>query len=135
MHELDFPYTTRFEIKGHVLNPSKEILKEAKASLKDLKGIFPEEIDPETDPDILYVIGNLAVAGVLNLNDDGLSIEECISVYKKFEKKQANLEHDRTQIVGYIIKSGLSEFGTDKLLSEAEAKTSNKPFNITVIIA
>lgn len=135
MLDSELPYKTEFKIKAHVLNPSKDILKEAKASLGDLKGIFPQDIDPETDPDLLYIIGNLAVAGVLNLNDDGLSIEESLSVYKKFEKKQVNLEHDREQIVGFIVKAGLSEFGTDIPLSEDEAKTSNNPFNITVVIA
>jgi hypothetical protein len=135
MSDSEFKFKSKFVSKASILKPSEDILKEAKASLLGLKGIFPIDIDPETDPDIVYIIANLAVAGVLNLNDDGLSIEESISVYKKFEKKQTNLEHDRTQIVGYILKAGLSEFGTNRPLSEEEAKTSNKPFNIVAVIA
>lgn len=135
MVDTDFKYKTKFVIKANIVDPSKEILDQAKASLNDLKSIFPQDIDPQTDPDLLYIIGNLAVAGVLNLNDDGLSIEESLSVFKKFEKKQVNLEHDRDKIVGFIVKSGLSEFGTDKPISEIEAKSQNKPFNITVVIA
>lgn len=135
MSEIDFPYKTTFSTKANLFKPSNEIVKETKASLLDLKGIFPLDIDPETDPDILYIVANLAVAGVLNLNDDGVSISETISIYKKFEKKQANLEHDRKQIVGYIVKAGLSELGTNRPISEEEAQTANKPFNISVVIA
>lgn len=128
------PFNSRFEVKARLFKPSSEVLNEAKASLSSLKTIFPSCVDPETDPDILYIVGNLAVAGVLNLNDDGLSIEESIAVYKKFEKKPVNLEHDRKQNVGFILKAGLSELGTDKPILEDEAKTSNKPFNISVVI-
>lgn len=135
MQENDSLYKTKFSANAQILEPTEFILKEAKASLGELISLFPKDIDPQTDPDLLYVVANLCVAGVLNLNDDGLSIEESISVYKKFEKKQANLEHDRTQIVGFILKAGLSEFGTDRPISEAEAKSSNKPFNIAVVIA
>lgn len=135
MSEFDLKYKTKFQIKAKVLNPSEDLIHETKASLKNLDSLFPKDIDPETDPDILYIAGNLAIGGVLNLNDDGLSIEETISVYKKFEKKQTNLEHDRNRIVGFIVKAGLSELGTDKLITEEEAKSKNAPFNIAVVIA
>lgn len=134
MEKLSLPYHTKFDVTASILKPSKAFLKEASASLKDLQSIFPNDIDPETDPDILYIVANLAVAGVLNLNDDGVSIEQSLSIYKKFEKKQVNVEHDRDQTIGFILKSGLSKFGTDEPITEEEAKSENKPFNITVVI-
>lgn len=118
-----------------VIESTPEIVKEAKASLSELKTLLPAGINPQEEPALLFVAGNLAVAGLINLNDDGIDCETGLEIYKKFEKQQINLEHDRKQVRGYIIHAGLSEFQTDRVITEDEARASGQPFNISVVMA
>lgn len=135
---METKYRTTFaSVPGsvRVVEPTVETLKEAKASLSQLKGLLPAGINPQDEPALLFVAGNIAVAGMVNLNDDGIDCETALEVYKKFEKQQINLEHDRKQVRGYIIHAGLSEFQTDKIITEEEARASGQPFNISVVMA
>jgi len=128
-------FKTLFATQIHPIEATDETRNEAKASLRQLRNLLPPEINPEDEPALLFVAGNLAVGGLINLNDDGIDIETALAVYKKFERQQINVEHDRKAVVGYIVHAGLSEFGTDKIITEEEARAANKPFNISVIIA
>ncbi len=137
-HIMETKFKTIFaSIPGsvRVVEPSEETRKEAKASLSQLKTLLPADIDPQEEPALLFVVANLAVAGIINLNDDGIDIDTGLAIYKKFEKQQINLEHDRKNVRGYIIHAGLSEFGTDRVITEDEARAANRPFNIAVVIA
>lgn len=138
VHHMETKFKTIFaSIPGsvRVIQPTEETKKEAKASLSQLKALLPASIDPQEEPALLFVAGNLAVAGLINLNDDGIDCETALAVYKKFEKQQINLEHDRKSVRGYIIHAGLSEFRTDRIITEEEARTSGQPFNIAVVMA
>lgn len=115
------------------IQPSEEQKNEAFASLADLQRLLPFDARPEEEPDLLYIVANLAVGGTVNKNDDGVDIETVLATYKRYEKKQCNLEHNRKVIVGYILKAGLSEFGTDRIITEDEARASGKPFNVTTV--
>lgn len=130
---LDFRYTTRFAAKGHVIQPTEDVRNEARASLDQLKSLLPDGYNPEEQPDLLYFVGNLAVGGVLNKNDDAVSIEDALAIYRRFEQKLCDIEHDRKTIVGYILKAGLSEMGTNRPITEDEARAANVPFNITTV--
>jgi len=134
--DLDNIQTTSFAASNiRLIEPSDSDLIEAKASLDNLKSLLPDDINPNDEPALLFVAGNLAVAGMINLNDDGVDIETSIRTHKKFEKQQINIEHSRKTVVGYIIKAGLSEIGSDRILTEEEARNLNSPFNICVVIA
>lgn len=115
------------------IEPTEDDLQEVKASLGLLQGLLPPGINPEEEPDLLFVVANVAVAGLVNLNDDGLDIPTALKVYKKFEKKFVDIEHDRSKIRGYILHAGLSEFGTDRVITEEEARSANQPFNISTV--
>ncbi len=80
------------------------------------------------------IVGNLAVPGLVNLNDDYLTPEDAVATYKKFEKKLCNIEHNRSNIVGFIVKSYLTNFD-NKPISDQEALESKQPFYITTIAA
>ncbi len=137
-HIMETKYKTTFaSVPGsvRVIEPTPETLKEAKASLSELRTLLPAGINPQEEPALLFVAGNLAVAGLINLNDDGIDRETGLEIYKKFEKQQINLEHDRKQVRGYIIHAGLSEFQTDRVITEEEARASDQPFNIAVVMA
>jgi hypothetical protein len=135
MAPLDLPYKTTFAAQIRTIEPSDNDLHEAKASLNDLKGLLPAGVNPDDSPQLLYIAANLYVAGVVNRNDDGVDIETSLAAYKGFEKQQLNIEHDRGRIAGYIIHAGLSEFGTDRVITDDEARAAGKPFNIAIVAA
>lgn len=132
MEEPTFKTTFSAVIKA--IEPSEEEILETKASLGDFISNLPEDIRPEDDPDLLYIVANLAVPGLVNLNDDCLMPEDAVAIYKKFEKKQCNIEHNRSDICGYIVKSYLTSF-ENKILTPEEALASKSPFYITTIAA
>lgn len=126
-------HKTVFAAHIRAIQPTDEDVKEVKASLSDLKQMLPAGIDPEQDFDLLYIAGNLTVAGVVNLNDDGVDLATSLATYKQFERRFVDIEHDRKRLCGYILHAGLSEFGTDKPITEDEARAANKPFNIAIV--
>jgi len=132
---MDTKYNVVFAGRIKAIDPTEEAQNEVRASLVQLRDLLPANINPEDEPAILFVAGNLAVAGLVNLNDDGIDRETSLAVYKKFKRQQINFEHDRKSVVGYIVDVGLTEFGTDRVITEQEARESAKPFNIAVVIA
>lgn len=132
---METRYKTTFAAQIRAIDPDENTRNEAKASLSRLRELLPANIDPADEPALLFVAGNLAVAGYVNLNDDGVDIETALAVYKKFERQQINVEHDRKAVVGYIVHAGLSELGTDRVITEDEARAAGKPFNIAVVMA
>ncbi len=135
MAELKTRYKTRFEVSAHPYTPPAEEQMVATASLDKLRALLPAGIDPDAHPTLLYIAANLAVAGVVNLNDDAMTLEDTLRTHRAFEWQLVDIEHDRSQLRGFIVKAGLSELGTDRLISEAEARAAGKPVNIAVIIA
>ncbi len=135
MAEPAYRYTTRFLASATVYSPSAKEQKEACASLDRLKGLLPPDINPEDQPTLLYLAGNLAVAAVANLNDDALTLEDALSSYRGFEWQLVDIEHNRSQLRGFIVKAGLSELGTDRLITEDEARAAGLPVNIAIVIA
>lgn len=133
-------YRTVFAAKVKTLEPTEDIKLEAKASMKEATAslqnlrLLAADIKPEDDPDILYVVANLAVAGKVNLNDDAVTTTDALAMYKRFEKKFVDIEHNRAHVCGYIVKAGLSEYGTDRVITEDEAKQLPY-FNITTVSA
>ena len=125
--------TVIFAAQIRAIEPSEREIEEVKASLDDLKKMLPEGINPEDDKDLLYCAGNIAVAGVVNRNDDGMDKLTALSIHKKFEKKFIDFEHSRKQVVGYVLHAGLSEIGTNRLLTEEEAEKSDEPFNVALV--
>ncbi len=108
---------------------------EAVASLDKLRTLLPRDIDPESHPTLLFAAGNLAVGGVANLNDDAMTLEDTIATYRQFEWQLVDVEHLRSDIKGFIVKAGLSELGTDRLITEDEARAAGKPVNVAIVVA
>jgi hypothetical protein len=108
---------------------------EACASLDKLRALLPSDIDPSTRPTLLFAAGNLAVANLANLNDDAVTLEDTLRTYRQFEWQLVDVEHNRGTVVGFIVKAGLSEFGTDRLITEDEARAAGKPVNVAIVIA
>lgn len=136
MSTLASPYPpVRFTATARVYHPSPVEEQEARAGLTRLKDLLPADVDPEQDAAIVYIVGNLAVAGVCNANDDAVTIDDTLAIYRQFERQQVNIEHNRKQIVGFIVKAGLSELGTNRLITDDEARASGEPFNVVTVAA
>ena len=101
----------------------------AMASMDQLRKFLPN-VDVEKNYDILPVAFQGFNVNIFNKNDDGVDSAGAVAFYKSFIGKPINLEHTRTDTIGYIISSTLTELGTNKEISEEEALKTNKPFNV-----
>jgi len=101
------------------------------ASLSNLIKILPES-EIKSNPNFEYYAGDLAVGSVINKNDDGITIEDAVRVYKKFEGTPIDVEHISNKVVGYIVKSTLTNPETREILTEEEALNFNAPINISI---
>lgn len=88
---------------------------------------------PKVDSvDLLPIAFNACVVGRGNKNGDVLGSEQAIASYKNFLNKPINFEHDREKIVGVLLTSGFTKFGTNEALDEAQAAEMKSPYNIVL---
>lgn len=126
----DFKYKSRFLAQAKVIQVDEELKKEAFASLKNLHGLLPEGLNPEENPDLLYIVSPLVACGIVNANGDCLSKAAALKMYKSFIKKFVDLEHDRSKVVGNIFNVGLVEFQSNRILTEDEAASMDGLFAV-----
>ena len=129
--DMDYKYTTTFEspLLACEINESSLI---SKASLETLAPLVPCEIDYESNLDLLGVAFNAAVVNKFNKNGDGMDTATAVEYTNNFIHKPTNIEHDKQKIVGHIAAAGYSEFGSNRLLTEEQAKATTEPFNIAL---
>ena len=73
----EFKYKTRFEtIAKVVLNNEEKKEYLALASLDNLKTIFGDDSDKINSYDLLPIVGNLFIGGIVNKNDDCIIAEK-----------------------------------------------------------
>lgn len=129
----DYKYTATFSnvilASGDIDSPELNI---SKASLDALKSIIPEDVILEDNVDLLAVAFNAAVVNKFNKNGDGISSESAVRIIDQFKHKPTNIEHNRDKVVGHIISSSFSRFGSNEILGEAEALATKEPFNIAL---
>ena len=124
-------YTTIFssEIKALISEDKDKFL--ASASLKEVGNFIPD-VNLEENYDLLPIAFNAAVVNRVNKNGDVIDTKSAIALYKNFINKPINIEHNRDKVIGVILTTGFSEFGTDNPMTEEEAEASEDPFNITL---
>lgn len=103
----------------------------SRASLEGLRGLIPEEVDLQKNPDLISIAFNGSVANLCNKNDDCVGTAESIILAQTAFHKSLNLEHKSEKIIGHLITSGFSTFGDNKILSEDEVREMVEPFNIS----
>lgn len=103
----------------------------SEASIDSLKDLIPGDIDFEKNIDILGVAFNAAVVNSINKNDDGIDTVTAKKIKKYFLNKPTNIEHNKKKVVGHIVSTGFSKFGTDELVDDIEDDFSGK-FNIAL---
>lgn len=102
----------------------------AKASLNELKKFIPD-ID-ERKVDFLGVATSAYVVNHCNMNGVIVATKEALDTMDMFVYSPINLEHQRSRIVGVILSSSISEFGSEKQLKSGDVKGTKDPFNITL---
>jgi len=102
------------------------------ASLEDLSSLIPEDVDLDKNIDLLGVAFNGAVANKFNRNDDGIGTSTALAIKDYFVHKPTNIEHRKEKVVGHIVSSGFSEFGSNQMLGEDDVKDLIGPFNIAL---
>ena len=128
-----FKYKTTFENEIIASSDIEESgLDISNASLEDLSSLIPEDVDLDQNIDLLGVAFNGAVANRFNRNDDGIGTSTALAIKDYFVHKPTNIEHRKEKVVGHIVSSGFSEFGSNKVLNEDEVKDLVGPFNIAL---
>ena len=127
----EYPYKAFFSsIVKPVISKEKGAFL-AKASLDQLRNFIPN-IDTEANYDLLPVAFPLFNTNYFNKNDDGVDTAFALKIYKTFINKFIDLNHKRDKLVGVILSAHITEFGTDKPLTEEEVKDKEDVFNISV---
>jgi hypothetical protein len=130
---MKFKYTTQFTsagLKVSQLFPNESF---SKASLDNLKSLIPNsEIDFDENIDLLGVAFNAAVVNKFNKNDDGINAETAFKINKLFKHKPTNIEHKKEKVVGHILTTGFSEYGSNRLISQEELFDYSQAFNISL---
>ena len=127
---MKYKYTTTFQADIQ-LNQLNDFFV-SKASLDELSSLIPDNIDFDKNVDLLGVSFNAAVVNMFNKNGDGISTDTAIAYADQFVHKPTNIEHNRDKVVGHIVSAGYSDYATSALLTEDEARYSDKPFNIAL---
>lgn len=130
-----YPYRVKFSAFAKAVPNIEEQKYIALASLDNLAGVFTDEKIKETikeNPDLLFWASNLALLDTVNLNDDCLLKSTAIKVYKKFQLKLLDIEHNREQVVGAIHSAGFSLYSSNKVIGDIEAATTDELIQLVV---
>lgn len=130
---MDFPYITHFVSTAYIVKGTEPEVYTAMASLRNLHGIVPAELDIEGNPDLLYIAANAATPGLCNRNDDCISPACAITIHRTALHKYIDVEHKINDICGVVLKAALSRFGTNEPLTDEEAASLTEPFNMAIV--
>ena len=92
------------------------------ASLRSLSPLVPKDIDLEANIDLLGVAFNAAVANRFNRNHDGIDASTALAISEYFIHKPTNIEHRKEKIVGHVVSSGFTKFGTNEIVERIAYK-------------
>lgn len=123
-------YRATFTSSARVIDPTEQDRFVAKASLASLKGILPADVNPEDNPDLLYISCNGAVGGLVNKNDDGVTNETAIAINDSMKYKYITTDHDREKPVGVVLYPGFSRFVSNEPLTFLQASELKEPINM-----
>ena len=123
---MDFKYKTTFKYDISAQCSIKDIkndLNVSSASLDELKGLIPEDIDLNTNVDLMGVAFPFAVVNQFNANDDAIDTETALAIRYSFLNKPMNVEHYRWEIIGHVVSSQFTDHYTNEVLSEVAHRT------------
>ena len=129
-----FKYTSSFKstVSASCVEGSCTPFGISQASLDHLRPLIPEDVDLSKNIDLLGVAFNAAVVNKFNKNGDGIDTKTAIAIKDYFINKPTNIEHQKEKVVGHIISSSFSDYGTNELLEEESVAATDYPFNIAL---
>jgi hypothetical protein len=127
--EIVFELVAGSIYKQEVKNPKN--IYNIVASVDSLKDILKDYTE-ENSKAFSYFVGELSNGGMANKNGHACTVEDTVKIYKKFEKTFIDLDHKRSNIVGFIVKANLTDPETKEILSEEQALENQKPVNISI---
>jgi len=128
----DFKYTTQFSSTAKCAADKEQDKFLAVASLEAIKTLLPKNIDYDKNYDLLGFAGNGAVINRANKNGHVIDSKTAVAINQHFAYKPMDLEHNRSSIVGVILNTGFTTYGTNQLISEEESLACEGPFNIAI---
>lgn len=129
----EFRYKTTFVTTAKVIATEDEDRFISKASLRGLKGLVPEGLDIEGNPDLLFIAANSACVGLCNKNYDAITPETAIAINDSARHKPINIQHDRDSIAGVVIESGFTKYGSNEPITAEQASELKEPFNMAFV--
>jgi uncharacterized coiled-coil protein SlyX len=130
----DYPFKSTFASRIQKISNSELDKYISIAGLEKLTKLLPKEINLNENPDLIGIVGNLCVGGLVNKNFDAISNETAIKIAKSFVYKYVNAEHKKNIIIGTICNYGFSKYGTNEILTEEEAIKEENPINISIAV-
>jgi len=128
---MDFKYKTRFNTIARVVSNDEKNKFLAIASLDRLKSVFGVSGPPKSE-DLLALAGLLFTGGIVNKNDDGVTIEDSLNIYPTFQNKFLSIEHERSNIRGFLSSVGLAKYLDNSEITKEEVLKDKTPFNVSV---
>ena len=129
---MKFKYQTQFTSANLSVSQLNFDEKISRASLQNLSDLIPNEINYDENIDLLGVAFNAAVVNKFNKNDDGIDSSTAQRIVQLFKHKPTNIEHNKDKVVGHILTSSFSEYGSSKILTLDQVIGSSQPFNISL---
>lgn len=118
---MSFAEYIRFEVNAKVIDHPPSLFKEqAFASLSNLTSVFPASIKPEESPDLLFIASPLVRVDFANANGDCLPLVVARDIYKKWTNKLLDIEHNRKNIVGFILNTEFTDSETQAIIKEED---------------
>lgn len=122
-------YSHKFNVDLKIFESGKS--KELLASLSKLAGFLNQDIDFESNIDLVPIAFDAFVVNRRNKNNQVIGTEKALEIVKNFKYKFINIEHNREDIIGVILGTGFSSFGEDsKPLALEDVQDTKDPFNV-----
>jgi len=128
--KLPEPRKISLQASVHRVEKTKDEVKTLTASVKNLDILKQEDI--KDNDGFLYFQADLANLHEINKNGNGITIQDGINIYQKWEHTFMDVEHITKDVRGFIVKSVLTNKETGEILSKEDALKSDKPINISV---
>src|SRR5574343_1351101 len=125
-----FKYKATFASKIDIIVPTEEDKYLSIASLKNLAQYFPNDLQIDESPDLLYIAMPSYNGGIANRNGDSITKATAISIAEYFKNKYINVEQNRAHIVGNLMGYGFAKHGSNESISKEEALANNDPIDV-----
>jgi hypothetical protein len=128
----DFKYSTIFSAQVFASSLENKKLQESTASYLKNKTNDLWEIEGSSFKDLYGVALEIALINQFNENGEGIDAKSCNNLAYAFKHKPLNIEHDRSSIVGHVIRGSFCERAFGKEIYPNEFQDSDEVFSLVL---